>query len=446
MMDAESSLAKGMLRIAIQRMAKEHPFHANMLSPESLICDPGVKTMGVTICNGRIQYPYVPEFVLRCSYDELIGVFQHEINHLLFGHVVASPEDYPDSEARIIAEEVTVNEWVVAPLPGRPLTLDQFPSLKPLEDTKTRYARLARKTADPGRKTDPAGQISGPPGPKTGSSGQESGSSGQESGPPTPKSGPAGAESSEASPGIGGFAPLDNHDLWKDARENPVLGKLVIAAAVHEARAALDDSQWQALPDELRQRVEELAAGHAPGTGTENLLGTGVRGSIDWRLQLRRYVAQTAVPHPTFHRPPRRMPELIGIFPGQCRLAIRPVVMAIIDTSDSMILALLEIITAELKRLARDFQVMVVECDTVIQASYPYRGSLKMVHGRGGTDLRPPFEAQFLAKIRPDVVIYFTDGDGPAPDRPPSMPVVWCLTPLGSRPVAWGREIQMSGQ
>ena len=102
--------------------------------------------------------------MLRCSYDELIGVFQHEINHLLFGHVVATPEDYPDSEARIIAEEVTVNEWVVVPLPGRPLTLDQFPSLKPLEDTKTRYARLARKTADkgrkiglPGRKTDPRG-------------------------------------------------------------------------------------------------------------------------------------------------------------------------------------------------------------------------------------------------------------------------------------------------
>ena len=140
------------------------------------------------------------------------------------------------------------------------------------------------------------------------------------------------------------------------------------------------------------------------------------------------------------------MPELIGIFPGQCRLAIRPVVMAIIDTSDSMIPALLESITAELKRLARDFQVMVVECDAVIQASYPYRGSLKMVHGRGGTDLRPPFEAKFLAKIRPDVVIYFTDGDGPAPDCPPSMPVIWCLTPLGSRPVAWGREIQMSGQ
>ena len=227
MKEAESALANGMLQIAIRRMVKEHPFHAHLLSPDSLVCDPGVKTMGVTICNGRIQFPYAPEFVLRCSYDELIAMFQHEINHLLFGHILADPEEYPNSDARIIAEEVTVNEWVVAPLPGQPLTLDQFPALKPLENTKTRYAYLARKTPDQGRKTDALG-------PKSGLS--------------APKSHAVGPESSPIPPGIGGVAPLDNHDIWGEAHENPVLEKLVIAAAVHEAREALDDSQWQALP------------------------------------------------------------------------------------------------------------------------------------------------------------------------------------------------------
>lgn len=69
------------------------------------------------------------------------------------------------------------------------------------------------------------------------------------------------------------------------------------------------------------------------------------------------------------------------------------------------------------------------------------RYHLKMVHGRGGTDLRPPFEAQFPAKVRPDVIIYFTAGGGLAPDRPPLTPVIWCLTPEGSRPVAWGYEM-----
>ena len=429
MIEAEFALAQGTLQIAIQRMVKEHPFHAHLLSPDSLICDPNVRTMGVTIRNGRIQFPYAPEFVLRCSYDELIGVFQHEVNHLLFGHVLADPKEYPDSEARTIAQEVTVNEWVVAPLPGRPLTLDQFPALKPFEDTKTRYACLARKTVGQGRKTAPSGRKDIPSGP--------------ESSPPAPKCGPVGPKSPPIPPGMDDLTPLDNHDIWGEARENPVFGKLVIAAAVQKARKALDDSQWQGLPGELREQIEELTAGHSPGTDTENLSDTGIGGSIDWRKQLRRCIAQSAVPHPSFHRPPRRLPDLIGILPAQCRLAVKPVVMAIIDTSDSMVVALIEMIGAELKRLASDYQVTIVECDAAVQASYPYRGHIKVVHGRGGTDLQPPFEAHILRKIRPDVVVYFTDGDGPAPESPPPVPVIWCLTPGGSRPVSWGREIRI---
>lgn len=137
------------------------------------------------------------------------------------------------------------------------------------------------------------------------------------------------------------------------------------------------------------------------------------------------------------------MPDLIGLLPAQCRLATKPIVMAVIDTSASMVTALLEIIGAELSRLARDYQVTVVECDAEVLSCYPYRGRIKTVVGRGGTDLRPPFEAQFLARVRPDVIVYFTDGDGPAPSGPPPIPVIWCLTPCGSRPATWGREIHM---
>jgi predicted metal-dependent peptidase len=430
--DVESTLANGMLRIAIQRMVKEHPFHARLVSPDRLVCDPEVGTMGVTISGGRIQFRYAAEFVSRCSYDELIGMFEHEVNHLLFGHVVADPKEYPDSVARVVAEEVTVNEWVTAPLPGRPLTLDQFPELKLLDDTKTRYACVAQKRADAAQEIGSRERKKVPSGPK--------------SDPPVPKSGSDGPESLPIPSGMDDFAPLDNHVIWGEVRENPLLGKLVIALAISEARQALDDPQWEALSPELQQQIDELTVGWLPESDTENLPDSGIGGTINWREQLRRYIARSTVPHPAFHRPPRRMPELIGILPAQCRLAVKPVVMAIIDTSESMVVALLETINVELKRLARDYQVTVVESDAAIQKYYPYRGSLKMVHGRGGTDFRPALEARFLAKIRPDVVICFTDGDGPAPDRPPSMPVVWCLTPDGSSPAAWGREIRMAGQ
>lgn len=425
----EAALAGGMLRIAIQRMARQHPFYAHLLSASRLTCDPDVGTMGVTIREGRILFLYAPAFVVGCTYDELIGVFQHEINHILFGHVLSDPEDYPDVQARVIAEEVTANEWVRAPLPGRPLTLEEFPALKPLEDTQTRYDYLARNRPEPGRKTVPSGR-------KTDSSGPKSSPQARKSAPEGVKLWPVHRENDD-------LAPLDNHDLWGEARENRVLGELIVASAVRAARRDMDDGQWQAVPAELQQRIEELTAGQSPGSATEPLPGTGSNGLVDWRMQLRRYLARIAMPHPTFGRPPRRMPELIGVLPAQCRRALKPMVMAVLDTSASMGPDLLGIIEGELKRLVRDHQVTVVECDAAIQACYPYRGSLSMVHGRGGTDLRPPFEPQFLAAIRPDVIVYFTDGAGPAPEHPPPVSVIWCLMPGGVSPSSWGRQIRI---
>ena len=432
MTDEEASLADGALRIAIRRMVKEYPFHAHLLSPGSFVSDPAVATMGVTVSGGRIQFRYAPSFVLRCTFDKLAGMFQHVINHLLFGHVVADPEEYPDSDARLVAEEVTANEWVTAPLPGQPLTLDQFPALKSFDNTKERYAYLARKTVNQGRKTGPSARKTGPMGRKMGLV--------------EPKSVRGGPESEPLRWGVEQFTLLDDHSIWGEARENSALGKLVIVSALAHACQALDDSQWQALPRGLREKIDELTAGQSAGGISENVSNTDRAGVINWRTKLRRYIAQTAVPRPTFHRPPRRMPELVGVLPAQCRLSVKPVVMAVLDTSASMTLALIRTVDAELRMLAQDYQVTVVECDAAVQVCYPFQGNLRMVHGRGGTDFRPPFERQFLAKIRPDIIVYFTDGDGPAPDRKPRTPVVWCLTPLGSRPVPWGREVRMASQ
>jgi len=110
--------------------------------------------------------------------------------------------------------------------------------------------------------------------------------------------------------------------------------------------------------------------------------------------------------------------------------------------------------TALCRAVAREFgvgfvemrrwhEVHVVECDANIHAVYRLTRRLPRVHGRGGTDLRPPFAAGVLAKVRPDVVVYFTDGEGPAPERAPGVPVLWCLTRGGSKPTGWGRALTL---
>lgn len=144
----------------------------------------------------------------------------------------------------------------------------------------------------------------------------------------------------------------------------------------------------------------------------------------------------------TVSRPPRRFPDLVGIVPGKHRRGEPPKIMAVVDTSGSITPELLELIDAELRLLARHYAVVVVECDAEIHAVYDYR-PLGSVSGRGGTDFRPPFDREFLQKHRPDLVVYFTDGRGPAPDQKPGVRVVWCLVPGEEPPAEWGRVIRM---
>lgn len=67
------------------------------------------------------------------------------------------------------------------------------------------------------------------------------------------------------------------------------------------------------------------------------------------------------------------------------------------------------------------------------------------VHGRGGTDFRPGIAAADALRPRPDLLIYITDGYGPAPRQPPErMVVIWLLVGKdATRPTSWGHVIHV---
>ncbi|QDU74640.1 hypothetical protein Pan97_16520 [Bremerella volcania] len=416
--------ASGLLKIAVRRMAKSYPFHAHLLLPEKFVCVPEVETMGVTIRDARLQFWYSPEFVCRCHFDELIGVLHHEVNHLLFGHLLVQPDEFPDQSARVIAEEVSVNEWIVEPLPGNPIKLEQFPELPPLEDTATRYARLLENSPRSGRK--PVRSA-----PKTVQTGRELVQSGQKT--------PSAKRKIESSDDKISLSPLDNHEIWENARQNPHLGKLVIANAVRQAREALSKRDWDDMSDCLRDQIEEILVGKTSMNKKESIRSRP--GIVSWTHMLRQLIAKTMEYRPALHRAPRRFPHLVGIVPGKSQTIVRHKVMAVIDTSASMTFDLLEQIGGELCRLSRECDVTIVECDSEIRSVYHFRGELTEVHGRGGTDLRPPFEPALLAQVRPEVIVYFTDGEGIAPTKPPAIPTIWCLIGAIASPTTWGHQI-----
>jgi hypothetical protein len=70
------------------------------------------------------------------------------------------------------------------------------------------------------------------------------------------------------------------------------------------------------------------------------------------------------------------------------------------------------------------------------------REALALVGGGGGTDFRPVFaEAE---KVRPDLLVFVTDGDGAMPTSAPAgMNVLWLLTGRYTVTPKWGEVIKM---
>lgn len=404
----ERLLSEGRIRLAIQRAAWKYPFHAAVLERFVLAVNPQVQTMGVSVFGERVHLWHRPAFVLALPIDQLVGVLIHEVNHVVFGHLQLDLKDFPDQWALLIATEVTVNEFVNEPLPPGCILLEQFPDLPRSESTVQRYHRLAGSTkrikvmpladflAGGGRLDQPA----------RGKDGEEL------------------------------VLVLDDHGAWQRDTDlqssKEVLGELLADAAINVGPARV--------PEYLRGAMADLGIGTDPGSDAD---APGQRtGQLHWRQLLRRYVGQSAAVRSDLRHPARRFPGLVGIVPGRRQLGGHPHILAVIDTSASMTVDLLEQVSGELARLASDYQITVVECDTMIQKTYRYR-PLKVVFGRGGTDLRPPLERVFLRKHRADLVVYFTDGIGPAPDKKPAVPLIWCLTPGGETPAPWGRTIRM---
>ncbi len=508
-----ADVAGGVVRVGITRLAGKYPFHARVLERFRPRADPAVGTMGVGMSGDQLELVFAPGFVANVSADELGGVLLHEVMHVVLGHVTADPAGFPDRVARTIAEEVTVNEFVREPLPGRPVVLAMFPNLPASESTAVRYRRLAgrvpkkwqaRLAALPGsgNPSSSAGRSASgsarpatePPRDRRASEGDDDGGGGGGERPPMSSSdggagppggiaacgspadtsprGTAGAEAGRqlavqtgsgagqrdgrgprsSSLGPGGKAGgqvlppvlpcppqpglVDSHGGWPSTPDQRETFRAGLADLITDVAADTP------VPDEIAESLR--ACGVVPGQGKYVVRGEAA-GELDWRTLLRRYVGRELRVEARYGRPPRRFPDLAGIVPGRGRAEGEVSVVAVVDTSASMTAPMLEVIAGELRHLGRHYPVHVVECDCLVRRSYRFRGLLEEVEGRGGTDFRPPLERPFLRRLRPKpaVVVVFTDGDGPAPDRPPAVPVIWCLTPGGRPPGGWGRVVEM---
>lgn len=109
-----------------------------------------------------------------------------------------------------------------------------------------------------------------------------------------------------------------------------------------------------------------------------------------------------------------------------------PKVAYAVDTSGSMSQRDLEQAMSELEDIRKRFnaKVYVLDCDADVHGSgwiSPHQ-PLPVLNGGGGTDFRPVFEHIMENKIKPDYVVFFTDGYGEFGVDPKAFPVLWVMT------------------
>jgi predicted metal-dependent peptidase len=378
---------------AIEALLTERPFHWAVLAAARVVEDFSCATMSVAFTTyGELVMFYNPSFVTSLSPEQRMAVVLHEVNHVILGHVAAPPaETVVNSLAWTYACEITANEFVPWALPGEPITRTLF-SLPPLRSTLERYHALVGCKLPPLANEDFSSWM--------------------------------------LRHGATHHRDVDQHHAnapWK-----------LLSDAANLVGDAID-----------RETLSMLgAAGHHLSHALVQLLTPEATATLRWNELLQQTVRALTLRRPTRRWPSRRAPERLGVVPGRRAERARRRVLVAIDTSASMSETELAQVATELRALSTyEVRVAVVQCDTELRAEawLPRGGTLDRVLGRGGTDLRPPFDADVLRRYDPSVLVYFTDGHGDAPvSAPANVDVLWVLTGAAPRaPARWGSVVCM---
>jgi len=203
------------------------------------------------------------------------------------------------------------------------------------------------------------------------------------------------------------------------------------------------DGSNRPVDSELREMRRDLlkpitdhlkSRGTIPGCWGETVRMAGEE-SFPWREVLSRFM--TGLRHDDYRwSPPNKKHIWRGLYLPSIGTPAPHHIAVAVDTSGSMSSHSLGSILSFLDSLrkAHNSSLSVIQCDANIQDDKTYEPwddpdfeNFKF-YGRGGTDFQPVFKLlhkKAQAGMRFDCLIFFTDGYGPFPERPPEFPVLW---------------------
>jgi predicted metal-dependent peptidase len=378
------------------------PYLSSMIYGMIPIPVPGCGTFFVT---PGLVMGYDPEFLRTLSDEECAGVYAHEANHPLRDtHARLACLEGDDAELKNIAADIPINDDLDAtaiPLPGFACRAKDYGL--PAGLTTEQYYALLRAN------------------------------------PPPPKKRPGKVCAGKCGTGGGNGNKELEEKLDAEYGRTP--------ADVHAKRMRTVEA------------INKRSRGHIGGDLLEIIKLCGCA-KVPWRRTLehvaRRYVSSITMGSKDYsmRRPSTRMFTRDDSIIQPDLISWTPEIAVCIDTSASMR-------TKDLERCIRETagvltaipgvaSVLFLEADTsVVKVSRIKLSSLQNIelHGRGGTDFRPTFEYVRRMRKPPDLLIYFTDGEGVFPQAPPrKTKVIWGVVPAPYRTdltPPWGTTIKM---
>lgn len=396
------------------RLLMEQPFVGAILIRQNLI--PVVDSRCPTACTDGQNIFVAPEFYLALPPAGRRFLLAHEVWHTVYLHFLR--RNGRDVEYFNIATDMEINRMLV----GERFKAPEGALLPPQEwrnlNAEEIYERLP-KDQIPYRNFDTHLEK--------GNDDVSSGNVSEDNGAKPNGGGGQNDASIDDVPGSKDEISVIDPDYQVDFGNNPeesVREKVVEAATQYE-------KQRGKLPGNIAQIVEDFRAG-----------------KLHWKELLAQFVTSCFCGSRRW-LPPNRRYISSGLY-LQSRRDIKLRTVLAIDTSGSTSKALPQF-ASELVNLLNSFgqyELKVICCDYDIQSietystDNPFKGETIKFKGGGGTSFKPVFKYLKDNPSEAQILIYFTDGYGDKPEKPP-FPVMWVITPDGKNSIQWGYEIKL---
>ena len=263
----------------------------------------------------------------------------------------------------------------------------------------------------------------------------------------------------------------DNHDQQDDpepqeqqkqAKNQPEHGE-TSGDKPNESQPNPDDEGAEAPPPLTPQEIQDLSvqwsqrlAGAAQQALQAGKMGQHMARVVDfmlqpklpWRMLLARYLNDIAREDYSYARPSSRRGDP-AIFPSLRSSEVN--IGVALDTSGSIsnkeinefvseIDAIKSVMRAKITLHACDLEL--AKAGPWVYESWDEFAVPKSIKGGGGTSFIPIFEWLETLDQAPNILVYFTDADGPFPKVEPNIPVIWLVK--GRKDVPFGQRLQLN--